>query len=122
MCNAYEVIWLAGNHDGELKPDLAYYCNKYTLEGINFNHKAEIKIINEFSGHYHPKATVSLFKKKISRPCFLIGESKIILPAYGAYTGGIDSKNNIFKEIFKNEYKVYLLLNNTVVKVIENVL
>ncbi|MBV68724.1 MAG: hypothetical protein CMJ08_02865 [Pelagibacterales bacterium] len=117
LCAKYQVIWIVGNHDGSLKPKNAKICIKYNIDDINFVHKSEKNITNEFSGHYHPKATVKFFKKKISRPCFLVGKSKIILPAYGVFTGGIDSSDEIFKKVLEGDYKGYLTLKEKLIKI-----
>ena len=117
LCKRFEVIWLAGNHDGLIRPKSAKYCYKYKLDNINFNHKSIKKCINEFSGHYHPKAIINPFRIKISKPCFLISENKIILPAYGTFTGGIDSRSEIFKNVFNDKYKTFILLNKNIVEI-----
>lgn len=79
--------WIAGNHDpapltlgGEHRSDVR-------MGPLTFRHIAEPHAAGEISGHYHPKA--SLAGK--SRPCFLVDAARIILPAYGAYTGGLRS-------------------------------
>ena len=117
LCNKYQVIWIVGNHDGNIKPKNANICVRYKINDINFVHKSEKNITNEFSGHYHPKATVKIFKKKISRPCFLVGKSKIILPAYGVFTGGIDSTNGVFKKVLEGNYEGYLTLKEKLIKI-----
>jgi hypothetical protein len=43
------------------------------------------------SGHYHPKLRVSLSGRRVSRRCFVVSPTKIILPAFGALTGGLDA-------------------------------
>ena len=57
------------------------------------------------------------FRIRISKPCFLISEKKIILPAYGSFTGGIDSKSEIFKDVINDKYKTFILLNKNIVEV-----
>ena len=117
LCKKYKVIWLAGNHDGTYKPKNAIFCYKYKIKNINFNHKSLQESANEMSGHYHPKATIKVFKTKISKPCFLVSKNRLILPAYGSFTGGIDSKSNIFKNIFKDQFKTYMLLNKSIIQI-----
>ena len=46
-----------------------------------------------------------------------ISEKKIILPAYGSFTGGIDSKSEIFKDVINDKYKTFILLNKNIVEV-----
>ena len=78
-------IWIAGNHDpaplGLDGTDRA----EFMLETLTFRHIAEPGATAEISGHYHPKARI----KSRSRPCFLLGQNRLIMPAYGTYTGGL---------------------------------
>ena len=46
--------------------------------------------MGEVSGHYHPKARIALRGRSLSRRCFLMDGLRIILPAYGTFTGGLD--------------------------------
>ena len=82
-------IWISGNHDpGPLDlggSHLAEYCDGPLI----FRHIAEDRAMGEISGHYHPKARITLRGRMISRRCLLRDEDRLILPAYGAYTGGL---------------------------------
>ncbi|MCF1707295.1 ligase-associated DNA damage response endonuclease PdeM [Tabrizicola sp. J26] len=87
MMAGRDWTWIAGNHDpapltlgGEHRAELR-------LGPLTFRHIAEPPATGEVSGHYHPKASLA----GQSRPCFLIDTTRIILPAYGAYTGGLRS-------------------------------
>jgi metallophosphoesterase superfamily enzyme len=80
-------IWIEGNHDpgpvdlpGEHRRDLA-------LGPLVFRHIAEPAARGEISGHYHPKMRIA----GAFRPAFLIDASRVILPAYGAFTGGMEA-------------------------------
>ncbi|MEY8800801.1 ligase-associated DNA damage response endonuclease PdeM [Leisingera sp. XS_AS12] len=80
-------IWIEGNHDpapvafgGETLAELA--CGPLT-----FRHIAAPAARAEVSGHYHPKARL----RSAARPCFLLDRSRLILPAFGTYTGGLRS-------------------------------
>ena len=83
-------VWIAGNHDpvpqglgGRVEPELA-------AGPLILRHIARPGALGELSGHYHPKARLGLGGMSITRPCFLFDETRAILPAYGAYTGGLD--------------------------------
>ena len=115
LCQKYKIIWLTGNHDGDVRPHHVEFCSHYKIENINFNHKSSNFVKNEISGHFHPKVYINIFKTKIFKPCFLVGKSKLILPAYGSYTGGLDCKNEVFKDIFNDNYKVYVSLDKNFV-------
>lgn len=77
--------WITGNHDpGPL--DLGgTHRAELRLQPFTFRHIAEPPDTGEISGHYHPKARLA----GQSRPCFLADAQRLILPAYGAYTGGL---------------------------------
>jgi len=80
-------IWISGNHDpaplnlaGEQHRDI-------TIGPLTFRHIAQPQAQSEVSGHYHPKARL----RSTSRPAFLVDGHRLILPAYGTYTGGLRS-------------------------------
>jgi metallophosphoesterase superfamily enzyme len=81
--------WITGNHDpgpievgGTHRDELGWYP-------FTFRHIADPAETAEISGHYHPKARLA----GQSRPCFLADASRLILPAYGVYTGGLRSQD-----------------------------
>ena len=77
--------WIAGNHDpGPLAVGGAYRA-ELAAGSLTFRHIAKGGTGAEVSGHYHPKASVA----GRSRPCFLIDAARVILPAFGCYTGGL---------------------------------
>ena len=57
---------------------------------------------------------------KITKPCFIVYKNKIILPAYGTYTGGLNIKSIEFKKIFKPGFKAYALGNKKVFRIENN--
>lgn len=85
-------IWIEGNHDpGPL--DLGgTHMHEVAIGPIVFRHIAlgETATGGEVSGHYHPKATVRAGNRAIIRRCFATDAHRIILPAYGTYTGGLN--------------------------------
>ena len=85
-------IWVCGNHDAE--PDVASgeVVKEVAIGGLMFRHVATADGIGEVSGHYHPKIRISAKGRRISRACFLIDRDRILLPAYGTYTGGLDCR------------------------------
>ena len=79
-----EWIWVEGNHDAGPAAIGGTHRAEITLGGLAFRHVATAAT-PEISGHYHPKARLP----GRSGPCFLIDAARVILPAYGAYTGGL---------------------------------
>ncbi len=79
-------VWIEGNHDpGPL--DLGGSHLQELVEGpLTFRHiAAKDAGAGEVSGHYHPKARLAA----VRRPAFLLDGRRLILPAFGTYTGGL---------------------------------
>ena len=85
--------WIAGNHD----PGFADHCGGTIVEeaevdGLILRHEADpLESRAELSGHFHPKLRISHRGRRVSRRCFVATSSKLILPAFGALTGGLDA-------------------------------
>jgi DNA ligase-associated metallophosphoesterase len=85
--------WTVGNHD----PGFADHCGGRLVEeaeigGIILRHEAVRDDPRpEISGHFHPKLRVHLKGRQVSRRCFVMSATKMILPAFGALTGGLDA-------------------------------
>lgn len=77
--------WITGNHDpGPVSIGGTHRAERH-MRPFTFRHIAAPGESAEISGHYHPKARLA----GRSRPCFLADTARIILPAYGTYTGGL---------------------------------
>jgi DNA ligase-associated metallophosphoesterase len=87
-------IWILGNHDPGPIGLGGTHRRDHGLGPLMFRHIAETGAAGagagEVSGHYHPKARISLRGRSLSRRCFLLDAERIVMPAYGAYTGGLD--------------------------------
>ncbi|HKX91050.1 MAG TPA: ligase-associated DNA damage response endonuclease PdeM [Sphingomicrobium sp.] len=85
--------WIVGNHD----PGFADHCggklaDEIELGGIILRHEAvRGEPRPEMSGHFHPKLRVSISGRRVSRRCFVVSPTKLILPAFGSLTGGLDA-------------------------------
>jgi len=86
-------IWIVGNHDaGFIDHCGGRIEEECEVGGIVLRHEAEEQDSRpEMSGHFHPKLRLSLRGRSVSRRCFVASASKLILPAYGAFTGGLDA-------------------------------
>ena len=77
--------WITGNHDSGPIDLGGTHRAELKLTPFTFRHIAEPGEKAEISGHYHPKAHLA----GQSRPCFLADAQRLVLPAYGTYTGGL---------------------------------
>jgi metallophosphoesterase superfamily enzyme len=76
--------WIEGNHDAGPVSLGGTHRAELRLAGLTFRHIATSEDL-EISGHYHPKARLP----GRTASCFLIDSARVIMPAYGAYTGGL---------------------------------
>lgn len=104
----YEPIWIKGNHDGDFVPSGFKAFKSLVLGGLVFNHEAKAGTRLEISGHFHPKVEIVHKKARISRPCFIEDGNKMILPSFGAYTGGLPVTHASFRHILQNP-RIYAL-------------
>lgn len=94
-------IWIAGNHDPVLPRDLGGDCTKsVTIDGFEFRHEpggpgAELEI----AGHLHPVAKIRRRGRSIRRRAFVTDGRRLILPAFGALTGGLNVLDPAFARI-----------------------
>src|SRR4051794_5295907 len=85
--------WIVGNHD----PGFADHCGGRLEEeveagGIVLRHEAlRGDPRPEISGHFHPKLRLHLRGRNVSRRCFVVSATKLIMPAFGSLTGGLDA-------------------------------
>jgi uncharacterized protein len=77
--------WITGNHDPGPIEIGGTHRAELNLRPFTFRHIADPAEKAEISGHYHPKARLA----GQSKPCFLADAARMILPAYGVYTGGL---------------------------------
>ncbi len=86
-------VWITGNHDA----GLADQCGgelvaEAVLDGLVLRHEADAAETRaELSGHFHPKLRVTVRGQRVARRCFVASATKLVLPAFGALTGGLDA-------------------------------
>ncbi len=82
-------IWIEGNHDPGPVDLGGTHRGEVRLGPLMFRHIAAGASTGEVSGHYHPKARLNARGRRLSYPCFLVDDRRLIMPAYGTYTGGL---------------------------------
>jgi DNA ligase-associated metallophosphoesterase len=93
LTRAVDWVWIVGNHDPSLEKRAGgEVVQEATLNGVILRHRAQPNETSpELSGHFHPKLVVATRGRRISRVCAVASERRIILPAFGALTGGMDA-------------------------------
>jgi hypothetical protein len=104
-------LWIAGNHDPCPPADWGgRVAEEETLDGLVFRHEAEPgRPHGELSGHFHPKASVRVRGKRVSARCFVTDGRRLILPSFGAFTGGLDVLDPAVAGLFPHGFTAHLL-------------
>lgn len=105
-----DPIWIRGNHDGDFVPDGFLGMEEYSLRGLTFRHEPIQGGAQEISGHLHPKVEIG----RSGRPCFIENGSKMIMPAFGAYTGGLFVTHKAIAAHMGANSRIYALGNEKV--------
>ena len=94
-------IWISGNHDPALPSDLGgVVASEVAIGPIVFRHEPT-GAAGEIAGHLHPKARVPTRGRSIERRCFACDGERAVMPAFGAYTGGLRIRDAAFAKIFR---------------------
>lgn len=93
LTRAHRWTWITGNHDPVVPAIVGGEAVSETeVDGLVLRHEADPREARpELSGHYHPKLRVHLRGRLVSRRCFVRTASKLILPAFGSLTGGLEA-------------------------------
>jgi len=105
-----EWIWVGGNHDpGPLDLPGTHRAG-LEIGPLAFRHIAAPAdpTAGEVSAHFHPKARLVRRGVAVSRPCFLADARRLILPAFGTYTGGLDARDPAFEALLGRDAVAWL--------------
>lgn len=108
-----EWVWVTGNHDEELEgSDFASEAVEELYIGrVALRHEASLDLQDaaEISGHYHPKARTRVRGSSISKRCFAFDRRRLILPAFGAYTGGLNVLATPLRRLFAETFSTLMI-------------
>ena len=93
-------IWIAGNHD----PDPAEgvggsFGGELAIGALVFRHEPT-GAKGEIAGHLHPVARVAGGGRTVSRRCFASDGARLVMPAFGAFAGGLNVRHRAFADVF----------------------
>ena len=112
---AVQFVWVQGNHDPTPPAGVGgEWVESFATGPLTFRHAALARasggaVGGEISGHYHPKATIAARAGSVTRACFVTDARRALLPAFGAYTGGLDVRDPAIARLFPRGGRVFLL-------------
>jgi DNA ligase-associated metallophosphoesterase len=116
---AHDWVWIAGNHDPAPPGHLGgRILRELALGEIIFRHRAlRDAARGEISGHFHPTATVRVRAGQLAGRCFVSDGRRLVLPAFGAFTGGLDVFDPAIVRLFPGGFRVHLIGRERVVAI-----
>jgi DNA ligase-associated metallophosphoesterase len=94
-------IWIAGNHDPDPAENIGgRFLAVFRLGALTFRHEPSKMGDGEIAGHLHPVARVAGRGRAVGRRCFASDGRRMVMPAFGAYAGGLNVRDRAFAEVF----------------------
>jgi DNA ligase-associated metallophosphoesterase len=114
MTASCDWIWIAGNHDPEPPARWGgFVLREVAIGDVVLRHQAlgaaPESGAYEISGHFHPTASVATRAARVSGRCFASDGRRLLLPAFGAYAGGLNVLDPVIAGLFSAAFKVVLL-------------
>jgi uncharacterized protein len=110
MTQDTEFVWVLGNHDPKPPSGIGGRSVEALEAGpLVFRHQGIRGATGEICGHHHPKATAPARGCLITRPCFVADAGRLMLPAFGAYAGGLDVSHPAIRQLFSRSGRAFLL-------------
>jgi len=106
-----ETIWIAGNHDPAPPRDIGgHIVSEVTLGSVTLRHEPRRLAAGELeiAGHLHPAAAVTSRGHRIRCRCFIADGRRIVMPAFGSYTGALGIGSEAFDGLF-GEFYVWMI-------------
>lgn len=105
-------VWVTGNHDQEIAARLGgSVVEAMAVGGLRLQHEPYSgQVTHEIAGHLHPAARLSVYGHTVRRPCFVGNGRRLVLPAFGALTGGLNVLDTAFAPLFGSDgMRVWML-------------
>jgi len=102
LVEAVEWVWIEGNHDPEIPETLGgVVAEEIVVDGLTLRHEPRNEACDgEIAGHLHPCAKVAAHGRSVRARCFATDGARLVMPAFGAYTGGLNLRDVAFAPIF----------------------
>ncbi|MFT3989180.1 ligase-associated DNA damage response endonuclease PdeM [Aestuariivirga sp.] len=111
ITQSHATIWITGNHDPAPPADIGgVIASEIALGPVTLRHepRALAQDENEIAGHLHPAAAIAQRGMRIRCRCFIANGRRIVMPAFGSYTGALSVLAEPFAQLF-DEYEVWMI-------------
>lgn len=108
-----DLIWITGNHDASLPQALAgTIAQSLALGGVRLTHipsPPENEDGFEIAGHLHPVAAITRRGRRVRARCFAASRTRLVMPAFGSFTGGLNVLSPAFSNVFPQGFTAYMI-------------
>ncbi|MET7247193.1 ligase-associated DNA damage response endonuclease PdeM [Methylobacterium sp. EM32] len=104
-------VWITGNHDRAIQDGIGgRFADLLTIGGLTLRHEpADKPEIGEVAGHYHPVGKVAMRGRAVRRRCFVLDATRLVMPAFGSLTGGLNVRSETFEKLFPGGFTAHLI-------------
>lgn len=104
-------VWIAGNHDRAVNSGVGgRHAETLNVGGLTLRHEPSTEAAEgEIAGHLHPCGKVAMRGRAVRRRCFVSDGRRLVMPAFGAYAGGLNVRNAAFEPLFPKGFTAHLL-------------
>lgn len=104
-------LWITGNHDPSIGARVGgESADAIMLGGVTFRHEPDpAETGYEVAGHLHPAAKLRMRGRALRRRCFALSPRRCVMPAMGAYAGGLNLRDAAFRPLFREGLSAHLL-------------
>lgn len=106
-----EMVWITGNHDPDAPVGLGgTVLPELELAGLHLRHEpSPASLLPEIAGHLHPAAKIRGRGRAVRRRCFALSERRLVMPAMGAYAGGLNLRDPAFAPLFPGGVTAHMI-------------
>ena len=113
VLKSQHTVWIVGNHDALYLPNGIAAHDEFAHGPFMFRHEAGGEGF-EISGHYHPAASFRHKGHKVGGRCFAVSDTRLIMPSFGSYTGGLDVFDPAISQWLGEDFTVHFCLHRRV--------
>ncbi len=117
-------LWITGNHDPQIGPALGgETADEIEIAGVALRHEPDAARLGfEIAGHLHPAAKVRMRGRALRRRCFALSAGRCVMPAMGAYAGGLNLRDRAFRPLFREGVSAHILGDGRLFRIDERLL
>jgi DNA ligase-associated metallophosphoesterase len=117
-------VWVTGNHDPEISREMGgESLDRIEIAGVSLRHEPSRGPTGfEIAGHLHPAGKVRMRGRALRRRCFALSPQRCILPAMGAYAGGLNLRDDAFRPFFRAGLSAHMLGDGRLFRIDERLL